>query len=303
MGSSWLNSKINPQKVVESITATQALVNFCKKMNIAVDESSLVESTVDGVTVISGASFADDQVKVNRKYYRTATTAEMAYELVVPMTENYFNAFVSISSGRVLAVSDWNIADSWVAPTSANTLIRRDDEPTADPSTTPSQPDHSASSENPIYQVIAFPNEDPYSPRSVVSNPADPNASPLGWHNVGKGPVSTSTGNNVDVQNLGTSSVRRPESKTFDFQYQFDDFNKTPDQYWEASASNLFYVNNFVHDVSYNYGFDEASGNFQANNFDKGGRANDFVVANNQDRTGTNNANFATPPDGTLILI
>ena len=82
------------------------------------------------------------------------------------------------------------------------------------------------------------------------------------------------------------------------FDYPFSDKDMKPPQYWEASATNLFYVVNYVHDVSYKYGFDEASGNFQVNNLNKGGKGSDSVIANSQDGGGMNNANFATPPDG-----
>lgn len=46
------------------------------------------------------------------------------------------------------------------------------------------------------------------------------------------------------------------------------------------------------------YGFDEVSGNFQQYNFGRGGAENDGVIANAQDGSGFNNANFMTPPDG-----
>ena len=62
--------------------------------------------------------------------------------------------------------------------------------------------------------------------------------------------------------------------------------------------SNLYFTNNLTHDVLYRYGFDEASGNFQVNNYGHGGAANDAVNAEAQDGAGTNNANFGTPPDG-----
>jgi hypothetical protein len=52
------------------------------------------------------------------------------------------------------------------------------------------------------------------------------------------------------------------------------------------------------HDLTYRLGFDELSGNFQQANFGKGGRGGDAVIAMAQDGSGTNNANFATPPDG-----
>ena len=61
---------------------------------------------------------------------------------------------------------------------------------------------------------------------------------------------------------------------------------------------NLFYLNNVIHDILYRHGFDEAAGNFQANNFGKGGRGGDPVQAEAQDGGGTDNANFATPRDG-----
>tara|TARA_B100000787_G_scaffold144457_1_gene114324 strand:- start:266 stop:1840 length:1575 start_codon:yes stop_codon:yes gene_type:complete len=53
-----------------------------------------------------------------------------------------------------------------------------------------------------------------------------------------------------------------------------------------------------MHDVYYQYGFDESSGNFQDNNYGNGGSDDDFVDAQAQDGGGTNNANFSSPPDG-----
>jgi hypothetical protein len=44
--------------------------------------------------------------------------------------------------------------------------------------------------------------------------------------------------------------------------------------------------------------FTETARNFQVNNFGRGGTGNDSVRAEAQDGSGTNNANFATPPDG-----
>jgi extracellular elastinolytic metalloproteinase len=48
----------------------------------------------------------------------------------------------------------------------------------------------------------------------------------------------------------------------------------------------------------YKYGFTEAAYNFQNDNFGKGGKGKDRVQISVQDLSGTNNANFATPPDG-----
>src|SRR5262249_38272357 len=65
-----------------------------------------------------------------------------------------------------------------------------------------------------------------------------------------------------------------------------------------AAVTNLFYFNNIMHDFTYRLGFTEAAGNFQVNNFGRGGGGHDSVRAQAQEGSGTNNANFATPPDG-----
>jgi hypothetical protein len=65
-----------------------------------------------------------------------------------------------------------------------------------------------------------------------------------------------------------------------------------------AAVTNLFYVTNYLHDWFYDAGFDEASGNAQASNFDRGGRAGDSMMAEAQDYSGANNASMSTPSDG-----
>jgi hypothetical protein len=65
-----------------------------------------------------------------------------------------------------------------------------------------------------------------------------------------------------------------------------------------VAVENLFYLNNVLHDTLYRHGFDELAGNFQTDNFGKGGLGADPVQAEAQDGSGTDNANFATPPDG-----
>jgi hypothetical protein len=66
----------------------------------------------------------------------------------------------------------------------------------------------------------------------------------------------------------------------------------------QFNITNLFYWNNLMHDMSYLYGFTETARNFQANNQGRGGTGNDYVLAEAQDGSGTNNANFSTPADG-----
>jgi hypothetical protein len=65
-----------------------------------------------------------------------------------------------------------------------------------------------------------------------------------------------------------------------------------------GAVTNLFYWTNVYHDRLYLLGFTEAAKNFQKDNFSRGGIGNDPVSAQVQDSSGTNNANFSTPPDG-----
>jgi extracellular elastinolytic metalloproteinase len=164
------------------------------------------------------------------------------------------------------------------------------------------------------YRVYARPAESPnhVSPlppsdgRTLVQNPANLDASPFGWHDTSGAPGAESTltqGNNVnaytDVDNNNApdagSSPNGGAGLAFDFPLNLA---QAPSAYRPAAVTNLFYWNNIIHDVQYQYGFDEAAGNFQVNNYGNGGAGNDAVRAEAQDGGGTNNANFGTPPDG-----
>ncbi len=166
------------------------------------------------------------------------------------------------------------------------------------------------------YLVIPYPAESPSHPGgtpAVRTNPwtaAPGNASALGWHSNGTTDYTISRGNNVWATedqvaanvNSGppATSSTSPDPLTFNFPPSFttDPRNAAFQQF---AVTNLFYWNNIVHDISYQYGFDEVAGNFQANNQGRGGNGGDDVIALAQSgAAGTigNNANFATPPDG-----
>jgi hypothetical protein len=127
----------------------------------------------------------------------------------------------------------------------------------------------------------------------------------FGW----MGPATVTTGNNVEAyldtnadnapdNNNGSGlSVGHASSATQDFTFPFSTA-VDPRTQQAAVVTNLFYYNNIMHDFSYNLGFTETSRNFQTNNYGRGGIGNDSVRAEAQDGSGTNNANFATPPDG-----
>lgn len=76
------------------------------------------------------------------------------------------------------------------------------------------------------------------------------------------------------------------------------DMDPTTDEAKAAAAVTLFYVNNWLHDLYYDHGFNEESGVAQASNYGRGGEEGDAVLAEGQDWSGRNNANMATPSDG-----
>ncbi|MGH9362295.1 MAG: M36 family metallopeptidase [Thermoanaerobaculia bacterium] len=66
----------------------------------------------------------------------------------------------------------------------------------------------------------------------------------------------------------------------------------------QASLVGMFFHVNWLHDRWYEAGFDEAAGNAQQDNFGRGGLDGDPILAEGNDFSGTDNANMATPPDG-----
>jgi hypothetical protein len=145
-----------------------------------------------------------------------------------------------------------------------------------------------------------FPINPGSSTQTAVTGPGAGNTeSPSGWVT-----TNTTIGNNVDAyldtdNNNAADTNSRPVSATKDFIFPFDPAGAPSTAGNKSLAvANLFYVNNVVHDKLYRHGFNEAAGNFQTNNFGKGGSGNDPVNAEGQDGGGTNNANFSTPADG-----
>ncbi|MCE7926757.1 MAG: DUF11 domain-containing protein [Haliscomenobacteraceae bacterium CHB4] len=162
------------------------------------------------------------------------------------------------------------------------------------------------------YNVFALPVESPaHGDRQLLVNPADPVASPYGWHdtNGAHGAEYTYTrGNNTwayDDRNdddTGSAAESADGGAALNFDFPFDP-NNEPLGNLKAAITNLFYMNNMMHDITYRFGFDEQAGNFQQNNYGNGGLGNDPVQANAIDgyslpSQSVNNANFSTPADG-----
>ena len=215
-------------------------------------------------------AWSRDEIPIELAYLRDERgTLRLCWNAVfrTPDGEHWWNVHVDASSGELVRSLDWY--------------------------------------RNERLQVFALPLESPdEGPRTIVENAADPIASPFGWHDTNgiAGPEFTDTrGNNVaaqeDADGTDDGGLRPDGGPQLSFEFPLD-LSDQPSNAFEAGVANLFYVTNVVHDVLYGYGFDEAAGNFQQNNYGRGGSQNDAVIADSLDGAGLDNARFGTPPDG-----
>jgi extracellular elastinolytic metalloproteinase len=141
-------------------------------------------------------------------------------------------------------------------------------------------------------------------PQTLVSGPGSGNAeSPIGWLFASGQTTINISGNNVHAY-LDTNASNSPDpggssvtSGNFTTTANLSESPSTATNK-AVAVQNLFYLNNIIHDKLYRHGFVEEARNFQEDNFGKGGLGNDSVRAEAQDGSGTDNANFATPSDG-----
>ena len=263
----------NPQ-----LTAVQALNSIVTEFGWTYEGTPLVKEThIAGeaaASVIASAGISKSADIPARLRYVPGTdgSLRLVWLLNVQTTDgqSWYDASVSATDGSVLNVVDWSSRAS--------------------------------------YHAEEIPFESPLEkPTALIVDPElrGPNASPFGWHDtdgVAGAEFTDTRGNNVNAQedkdNNDTGGNRPDGGASLVFNFPFDPALSAQANE-NASIVNLFYLNNVIHDVLYGYGFDEVSGNFQTNNYGKGGTAGDQVEADALDGSGLNNANFQTPPDGT----
>jgi len=258
--------------VAGQISSLDALKHLLAFLKIDSKGTTLQASAAPGLDLahqISGVKGSVTPANLRAGYLQVENgqRLEPVWDIQLDMDLSWWNAFVSMRTGEVLEIFDW-----------VNDVNE--------------------------YEIFPISVNDPHDGnRSVVFGPAV-SSSPLGWHNQGNGSIFTQTiGNNVIAQSNptgGTAYLNNPRpngGNHFDFLFPIN-WAAAPSTYVNASTTNLFAWNNYIHDIFYEYGFNEVSGNFQENNWGRGGLGNDAVIANCQDGSGTNNANFATPVDG-----
>ena len=283
------------------LNAIDALAKYTGKVSNAI--ASVYEDASNKLIIID-RSISNEDIHTSRIWVLDGKMIVPAYSLAFlePEGKHWYDARVSASSGALLSRNDWmtechledfGIVSSYTAKTLAYSprveQVQLSNKKTATAS----------------YNVFAYPIESPnHGNRSIVVSPENTDASPFGWHdtNGATGEEFTITrGNNVHAsediaaEDIPGSSPDGGSTLTFDATF---DANQSAANFTDAAIINLFYWNNVMHDVWWHYGFDEISGNFQSNNYGNGGGEDDYVLADAQDGSGTNNANFGTPPDG-----
>ncbi|QSS96173.1 T9SS-dependent M36 family metallopeptidase [Psychroflexus sp. ALD_RP9] len=249
--------------------------------------------------IVKNLGASEESIQVKLMYIENENQLKLSWDISLYETStlHWWSARIDANSGELINLNDWMLScnDDHVAHR----------EPKKQHTTENFSVLTATSTNVGTYNAYPLPVESPnHGARTLISNPSNP-ASPNGWHDTdgNSGAEYTITrGNNVYAQedrngNDGNGySPNGGPGLNFDFPL---DFNTTPASYQDASITNLFVWNNFMHDVWFNYGFDEEAGNFQEYNYEASPIfGNDPVLADAQDGSGLNNANFGTPPDG-----
>ncbi|MEH6764000.1 MAG: T9SS-dependent M36 family metallopeptidase [Aequorivita antarctica] len=264
---------------------------------------NLLETISDNSYIFSNGNISLENIPVELVYQKMDETGalKLAWDLSISLKDasHYYSVRIDALTGELLDTNDWVVSCNFEGSHShANTgsLLFSNNKVTNSSRTL---------GDGSSYRVFALPLVAPNDgDDTIVSDPSDPTASPFGWHDwdgIAGADFTETKGNNVlanedrNGNNGNGGTADGGPTLTFDFPFNLP---QVPVNFLDGALTNLFYMNNMMHDILYHYGFDEESGNFQKNNYGNPGNGNDFVVADAQDGSGMNNANFGTPPDG-----
>jgi extracellular elastinolytic metalloproteinase len=318
MGNRFMNnlaSRIN--ETAPTLSPQAAVEAACKHLNVVLPQGGLVSKLKKGFKtfVFDKGTFVLSDIKVKLCFEKiNDKKAQLAWDLNIdqPDGQNHWSLRVDALSGAILEKNSWTQHCSFHKNTYSREENCEEKHPLSILLKRTVSEIESPSVGGGNYRVFALPVESPsFGERTLVSDPADAAASPFGWHDIDgvAGADTTITlGNNVhaylDLDNDNVSDSFEPDGgSNLNFDFPFNAQGE-PSVNRQAATTNLFYMNNMMHDILHHYGFDEKSGNFQEKNYkgELGGR--DYVLAEAQDNSVPastaryNNANFATPPDG-----
>lgn len=295
------NALAKANNAIPAISADEAVRAAVAYLEIPLTQPlSLLKKEEDlQLYTFSNAGIADRNIEVKLEYVAAGETLRLAWNVNISLAEgaDWWNIRVDAANGTFLEKNNWTQHCSFDKKENACDHKQH--------KIVPSKVLLDTTSLTGTYRVFPYPGEAPnFANRALVADIHVPEASPFAWHDTNgqEGAEYTITrGNNVyayedsAAQNMPGYSPDGGPELVFDFPLDFD---KIPHANQDAAITNLFYANNVIHDILYQHGFNEVAGNFQQNNYGKGGEDNDYVRAEAQDGFGSNNANFATPPDG-----
>ena len=300
-----VSQKINTTN--PSINASTAITKAAQALGLSNPTNLDIVETISGNSIIfSNGNISLENIPVKLVYQRMEdNNLRLAWDLSIYLLDasHYYNVRIDATNGTLLDTNDWVVSCNVESLNHSNSVHNNSESILFSNNEAMVVAEGGAQ-----YRVFPLPAESPnHGSDALIADPSgDGDGSPFGWHDTDAAPGAEYTitrGNNVHAQEdwtgnngTGISADGGPELN-FDFTF---DFNSAPENSIEAATVNLFYMNNMMHDIMYQYGFDEASGNFQQNNYGNGGDDGDYVSADAQDGSGTNNATFATPPDGSI---
>ncbi len=317
-----ISQKINT--VTPNISVTNAFSQVLTKLKENVFTTQIIESQNNNYKLTNGA-LTDDPVKAKLNYILTeVNTLRLAwsFEFYTQDTNHLWSIDIDAVDGKILTKRDLVISCNFESK-KCNHNHNSEGIPFTNAMFKKSESFLALNPGNTAYRVIPWNYESPnHTSHQLVTNPEFvTNASPKGWHDSNSLSGTTTSlrynitrGNNVWARNdfAGTNTTTAPNgvsttgtgtfpNLTFDFPYPGT--SVAASTYINAANTNLFYMNNIMHDLWYQYGFNEVNKNFQVNNYGRGGSGNDAVIAESQDGSqasppNLNNANFATPSDG-----
>ena len=310
------------------VVNTQSDMHFARDMQAISSHFNLVENLESKINAtspsvseaeskkIAAPSVDPSEIGAKEVYYydQKEDVVRLAWDLSVDpkVGSERYTVYIDASTGAELYRHSWTVYCKFDA---AGTHVCADAEHKVGPlrskaafaSPNPAPSPLAAPIAN-SYFVFPTPTESPsHGAQTSMSAPwnSAPNASPVGWHSDGSNSYTTTRGNNclaVEDRDGNDTGGFSPTSASLDFVFPFDP-SQNPVSYQDLAVTNVFYWSNIMHDIWYQYGFDEPSGNFQANNFGNGGSQGDYVRADAQDGADngvSGNATFSVGGDGSL---
>ncbi|NNE13928.1 MAG: T9SS type A sorting domain-containing protein [Saprospiraceae bacterium] len=304
-----LDQKINTSKNV--VNPDEAVVSLAQFLGIMDSEELNVLKSNNGSVTFAQTSYSNDEIHVTPMYFAiNDSDVRLVWDVLLDQkgTADVWSSRIDAVTGQVIGHENRTIYCTHVEGGYHN---HSKECRTEHDVKTPKSTSASSAMMGNSYRVYPIPSESPiHGNHELVTDPHYPTASPFGWHDIDGvegNEYSITRGNNVHAyqdenddfasendEPTGGSIGGGPELM-FDYQHTIEG---EPEESLDADIVNLFYANNMIHDITYLAGFDEVSGNYQLNNFGKGGRGDDYVIAHGLDGAGTNNANFTLSSDG-----